>query len=235
MSFRGTCPVKPGHLGSGGGEVVGPVGHRLRPRRGSALWFCASPGDWRSGSALRSHRRGHWFEPSIAHPHSRRSENHLTCGYGVQGDYRVMRCSLTRCHSCGNLALWTLKSCSMPSTEHLQISPSWTRYERAAPFIPTGPAFGSPVEYDDLRRTWAELLPGLPTIDGWTITEDLPDIDDIGRAHLEYAESGSSPGPCGKTQNGRAKNWPSTGSDRTALARRQCGVGPMPWSTKSRS
>jgi hypothetical protein len=101
--------------------------------------------------------------------------------------------SLTRCHSCGNLALWTLKSCSMPSTEHLQISPSWTRYERAAPFIPTGPAFGSPVEYDDLRRTWAELLPGLPTINGWTITEDLPDVDDIGRAHLEYAEIGEQP------------------------------------------
>ena len=30
-------------------------------------------GDWRSGSALRSHRRGHWFEPSIAH----RAENRL--------------------------------------------------------------------------------------------------------------------------------------------------------------
>ena len=28
-------------------------------------------GDWRSGSALRSHRRGHWFEPSIAHPSQR--------------------------------------------------------------------------------------------------------------------------------------------------------------------
>lgn len=27
----------------------------------------SSAGDWRSGSALRSHRRGHWFEPSIAH------------------------------------------------------------------------------------------------------------------------------------------------------------------------
>ena len=27
----------------------------------------APAGDWRSGSALRSHRRGHWFEPSIAH------------------------------------------------------------------------------------------------------------------------------------------------------------------------
>src|SRR3954462_3181206 len=24
-------------------------------------------GDWLSGRALRSHRRGHWFEPSIAH------------------------------------------------------------------------------------------------------------------------------------------------------------------------
>ncbi len=27
----------------------------------------SAAGDWRSGSALRSHRRGHWFEPSIAH------------------------------------------------------------------------------------------------------------------------------------------------------------------------
>src|SRR3954447_12583615 len=26
-----------------------------------------APGDWHSGRALRSHRRGHWFEPSIAH------------------------------------------------------------------------------------------------------------------------------------------------------------------------
>lgn len=26
-----------------------------------------SAGDWRRGSALRSHRRGHWFDPSIAH------------------------------------------------------------------------------------------------------------------------------------------------------------------------
>ena len=24
-------------------------------------------GDWLSGRALRSHRRGHWFDPSIAH------------------------------------------------------------------------------------------------------------------------------------------------------------------------
>lgn len=42
-------------------------------------YYCAALlsnvwGDWRSGSALRSHRRGHWFEPSIAHQHYR-----LTC------------------------------------------------------------------------------------------------------------------------------------------------------------
>ena len=64
---------------------------------------------------------------------------------------------------------------------------------RAAPFIPTSPAFGSPVEYDDLRRTWTDLLPGLPPINGWTITEGLPAIDDIGRAHLEYAEIQEQP------------------------------------------
>lgn len=29
--------------------------------------FSNVAGDWRSGSALRSHRRGHWFEPSITH------------------------------------------------------------------------------------------------------------------------------------------------------------------------
>ena len=42
------------------------------------IWW-ASPasdrGDWRSGSALRSHRRGHWFEPSIAHPESPSQEH----------------------------------------------------------------------------------------------------------------------------------------------------------------
>ena len=41
-------------------------------RRLDEIWFstpcgAAAWGDWRSGSALRSHRRGHWFEPSIAH------------------------------------------------------------------------------------------------------------------------------------------------------------------------
>lgn len=33
-------------------------------------------GDWRSGSAFRSHRRGRWFEPSIAHPMKSPSDQH---------------------------------------------------------------------------------------------------------------------------------------------------------------
>ena len=38
---------------------------------------------------------------------------------------------------------------------------------------------GSDPEYDDLRRTWEDLLAGLPKIDGWTITEGLPEIEEM--------------------------------------------------------
>jgi hypothetical protein len=54
-------------------------------------------------------------------------------------------------------------------------------WARAACFMPTGPVRGSNPQYDDLRRAWADLLPGLPSIDGWTITDPLPDIDKIGQ------------------------------------------------------
>lgn len=66
-------------------------------------------------------------------------------------------------------------------------------WERAETFIPRGPSGGSDPEYDDLRRAWADLLPGLPTIDGWTITAPLPDIDDIGRAFIDWMEVGELP------------------------------------------
>ena len=43
-------------------------GDALESRSAAAVAVRQPPaGDWRSGSALRSHRRGHWFEPSIAH------------------------------------------------------------------------------------------------------------------------------------------------------------------------
>lgn len=61
-------------------------------------------------------------------------------------------------------------------------------WARAQPFIPTGPQRGSSQEYDDLRRTWSDLLVGFPPIDGWTITSELPDIDELGQAYLDLWE-----------------------------------------------
>jgi hypothetical protein len=66
-------------------------------------------------------------------------------------------------------------------------------WARAGSFIPSGPARGSDPEYDDLRRAWADLLPGLPPIDGWTITEELPDIDALGQGFIDYFEIGEFP------------------------------------------
>lgn len=61
---------------------------------------------------------------------------------------------------------------------------------RAASFIPTGPARGSDPEYDDLRRAWADLLPGIRPIDGWTITDPLPDLDELGQNFIDLWEVG---------------------------------------------
>ncbi|OJF10772.1 hypothetical protein BG844_30295 [Couchioplanes caeruleus subsp. caeruleus] len=59
--------------------------------------------------------------------------------------------------------------------------------------LPIGPSGGSTPEYEDLTRTWGDLLRGLPKIDDWTITERLPDMHAIGMAYLEYAEFGEPP------------------------------------------
>ncbi|MEV6618522.1 restriction endonuclease [Streptomyces sp. NPDC051051] len=66
-------------------------------------------------------------------------------------------------------------------------------WERAKPFIPTGPQLGSDAEYDGLRAAWADLLPGLPPIDGWTITAPLPDIQDMGQAFIDCLDIGVPP------------------------------------------
>jgi hypothetical protein len=66
-------------------------------------------------------------------------------------------------------------------------------WNRAKTFIPNGPAAGSDPEYDDLSRAWTDLLPGLPTIDGWTITGQLPDIDAMGQSFIGYFEIGEPP------------------------------------------
>lgn len=66
-------------------------------------------------------------------------------------------------------------------------------WRRAESFIPTGPSRGSHPEYDDLRRAWSDLLVGLPKIDGWTITDDLPDIDELGQMFIDYFEISEPP------------------------------------------
>lgn len=65
--------------------------------------------------------------------------------------------------------------------------------ERALPMLPSGPSRGSSREYDDLQRAWASVRTGLPAIDGWKVTIDLPDADAIGAAFLDYAEIGEAP------------------------------------------
>lgn len=66
-------------------------------------------------------------------------------------------------------------------------------WERAKPFMPDSPQFGSAPEYQTLSRAWDDLLPGLPPIDGWRITEGLPDVDSLGQMFLDYAEIGVFP------------------------------------------
>lgn len=66
-------------------------------------------------------------------------------------------------------------------------------WERAKTFMPQGPAVSTDPEYEDLRRAWADLLAGLPPIEGWTIVDELPDIVALGQALWGYAELGEPP------------------------------------------
>ena len=94
-------------------------------------------------------------------------------------------------------------------------------WDRAAQFMPR-PARGSSPEYDDLCRTWRDLLGGLPPIDGWTITDDLPDVDKLGRAYIEFMEIGEVPVVTAAVAAcSRAKTSPGTASGSTGP-----GVGP---------
>lgn len=61
-------------------------------------------------------------------------------------------------------------------------------WNSAQPMIPTGPSRGTCSDYEDLRRRWASLLPGLPPVNGWTVTAELPDIDAAGQAFIDYGE-----------------------------------------------
>lgn len=63
-------------------------------------------------------------------------------------------------------------------------------WSRAQGMIPTSPSQGSSPEYDDLCRIWIHLLTGLPLIDGWNVSVELPDANEIGRRHFDEWRSG---------------------------------------------
>lgn len=63
-------------------------------------------------------------------------------------------------------------------------------WDRAEPMIPSSPQRGTNREYEDLRRAWIPLLAGLPPVDGFTVTEELPDIDAAGQAFIDYLDIG---------------------------------------------
>jgi hypothetical protein len=68
-------------------------------------------------------------------------------------------------------------------------------WEQAKEHIPSGPSAGSTTEYDNLARAWRDVRKGLPPLNGWTIEGDLPDIDAMGRAFIDYFEIGEPPFP----------------------------------------
>ena len=61
-------PARPRAVGRGDALPYGGAGTRLRPGpRSHRTASDHAAGDWLSGRAPRSHRGGHWFDPSIAH------------------------------------------------------------------------------------------------------------------------------------------------------------------------
>src|SRR5699024_7358330 len=66
-------------------------------------------------------------------------------------------------------------------------------WERASPYVPDGPYLCSIPEYNNLARSWDDLLPGLLPIEGWSITESLPDINALGQMFIDYGQIGELP------------------------------------------
>lgn len=63
----------------------------------------------------------------------------------------------------------------------------WDQIEQ---LLPSGPAFGSPPEYEELCLAFRRVLLGLPSIDGFSVTDKLFEFDEAGQMHLDAAELG---------------------------------------------
>lgn len=63
-------------------------------------------------------------------------------------------------------------------------------WEKISALIPTGPAFGSPPEYDELCLAFQRILPSLPAIDGVRVEDRLFSYDQAGGMRLDALEVG---------------------------------------------
>lgn len=63
-------------------------------------------------------------------------------------------------------------------------------WERIDELLPTGPAFGSPPEYEELCWAFRRILSHVPAIDGFRIEDRLHEYDEAGQMHLDAAEIG---------------------------------------------
>src|SRR5690242_9858735 len=63
----------------------------------------------------------------------------------------------------------------------------WSQIES---HIPSGPAFGSPPEYDELCLTFRQILGAMPAIDGFQVEDCLHDYDAIGQMRFDALEIG---------------------------------------------
>jgi hypothetical protein len=63
----------------------------------------------------------------------------------------------------------------------------WGRIEA---ILGNGPAFGSPPEYEELCFAFRRILPALPAIDGFSVSDCLYDYDSVGQMRLDALEIG---------------------------------------------
>jgi Restriction endonuclease len=63
-------------------------------------------------------------------------------------------------------------------------------WDEISKLIPSGPAFGSPPEYDELCLAFRRILPSLPGIDGFRLEDRLYEYDEAGQMRLDALEVG---------------------------------------------
>jgi hypothetical protein len=61
-------------------------------------------------------------------------------------------------------------------------------WQQIESLIPGGIAFGPPQEYDQRCREFRAILEHLPAIDGWNLTDELPDYDAVAQGRFDAME-----------------------------------------------